>query len=668
MQFYRSPTYNQSGNTSAFIQQNQANLNGSFLPIGKENKMSLSNNQILTDRCKSASVGQRIKKQPEFKSPYQQTDNSEKLNDSQQREGYQSSMCVGSKLIIEKKAQDTQQRENYIKEQCFQRYGGKDQLSMIDVYIQNQNNQKYFTPGIQKFEENLVNQLKKLKGHEEPQQKGKSALRFGNKTGRQNTIQNLYTRREKLDSSFHQQFDSFDNSTQADKYISRRQNKLMDGARGSLQHIYYNGGIPKTLLKKKSLLVDQSNNAKNKSFLDSSYLNQPISKDKLNFAKAKWLRKHGVEILVVDSKESEEESRKLFRYIDFGNDGVISKQQIRLFIKFLEGELSQDELKKSPIESNHIVKQLKKLVLNHNQSKIDENTFSFLMTKVDNKSQNRAYYNKLIPHNNYINNNNSAGDIINNNRNGYQEPLSELIKQDPQVIQQKMQSNNLARDAQQAIDQLELNKERTTNLKVKLDQILTKCKEMKTLTISNKSSIQNTFSSQLNSNFQSLNIQQKSVANNSQNLLRDQELVDLNRLFKKLQTQIDRFEQHSIRMSQLSDFERLQQQLEQFGVQLNQVERHIKQEEIKLKGVNSEEILVAEDLNFKQLKNLNQTLNRRAVMNKLAKDFDTNALGKQKRRDLNDQKDNLKYNWQSQVQQQELSGQKQNYMTNHYQN
>ena len=71
-------------------------------------------------------------------------------------------------------------------------------------------------------------------------------------------------------------------------------------------------------------------------------MNQPISKDKLNFAKAKWLKKHGVEILVVDSKESEEESRKLFRYIDYSNDGVISKQQIRLFIKFLEGELSKD--------------------------------------------------------------------------------------------------------------------------------------------------------------------------------------------------------------------------------------------------------------------------------------------------------------------------------------
>ena len=64
--------------------------------------------------------------------------------------------------------------------------------------------------------------------------------------------------------------------------------------------LYYNG-IPKTLIKKNELQVD---------------------KDKLSYAKSVWLQKHGVNILQID-KNSEEESKKLFRYIDYNNEGVI---------------------------------------------------------------------------------------------------------------------------------------------------------------------------------------------------------------------------------------------------------------------------------------------------------------------------------------------------------
>ena len=77
---------------------------------------------------------------------------------------------------------------------------------------------------------------------------------------------------------------------------------LKKGARG-VTKMYYNGGIPKTLLKKNDMQVD---------------------KDKLSYAKSIWLQKHGVNLLQLD-KTSEEESIKLFRYIDFQNSGHISK-------------------------------------------------------------------------------------------------------------------------------------------------------------------------------------------------------------------------------------------------------------------------------------------------------------------------------------------------------
>ncbi len=42
-------------------------------------------------------------------------------------------------------------------------------------------------------------------------------------------------------------------------------------------------------------------------------------------------------VLAID-RNSEEESRKLFRYIDYSNDGVIHKNQLKLFVAFIEGE------------------------------------------------------------------------------------------------------------------------------------------------------------------------------------------------------------------------------------------------------------------------------------------------------------------------------------------
>ena len=44
----------------------------------------------------------------------------------------------------------------------------------------------------------------------------------------------------------------------------------------------------------------------------------------MNYAKAKWLQKRGINILQMD-KNSEDESRKLFRYIDYDSLGFVTK-------------------------------------------------------------------------------------------------------------------------------------------------------------------------------------------------------------------------------------------------------------------------------------------------------------------------------------------------------
>ncbi len=86
--------------------------------------------------------------------------------------------------------------------------------------------------------------------------------------------------------------------------------------------LYYNG-IPKNLLKKQ----------------ESSKADLKVDKDKLNYSKSIWLQKRGFNILQMD-RNSEEEARKLFRYIDHDNDGYITKQKIKMFLAFIEGEFS----------------------------------------------------------------------------------------------------------------------------------------------------------------------------------------------------------------------------------------------------------------------------------------------------------------------------------------
>lgn len=52
-------------------------------------------------------------------------------------------------------------------------------------------------------------------------------------------------------------------------------------------------------------------------------------------------------------QQSEEESRKLFRYIDYNNDGVVNKQHVKLFLAFVEGEFGH-----SVAEANQVFKSL----------------------------------------------------------------------------------------------------------------------------------------------------------------------------------------------------------------------------------------------------------------------------------------------------------------------
>jgi Ca2+-binding EF-hand superfamily protein len=114
---------------------------------------------------------------------------------------------------------------------------------------------------------------------------------------------------------------------------------------------YYYNGVPKTLLKKQQETA--------------------VDKDKLNYAKAKWLTKRGVNVMSVD-KDSEQESRKLFRYIDFDNDGVIGRRHIRLFLAFMEGEYA----KSGALEQNPVYKQLKRIGQQAGEIKIGEEHFA----------------------------------------------------------------------------------------------------------------------------------------------------------------------------------------------------------------------------------------------------------------------------------------------------
>ena len=123
---------------------------------------------------------------------------------------------------------------------------------------------------------------------------------------------------------------------------------------------YYNG-IPKTLLKSKG---------------DSICDPKKVDKDKLNYAKAKWLQKRGVNVLQID-RNSEEESRKLFRYIDFNNDGVIGKNQVRLFLAFIDGEFKNPQL----LDSNQVIRQLKQITTFSCDANINEELFAQMMSK-----------------------------------------------------------------------------------------------------------------------------------------------------------------------------------------------------------------------------------------------------------------------------------------------
>jgi Ca2+-binding EF-hand superfamily protein len=82
-----------------------------------------------------------------------------------------------------------------------------------------------------------------------------------------------------------------------------------------------------------------------------------------------------VNILQLD-KNSEDETRKLFRYIDYDNNGYVSKQLIRLFLAFIEGEFgSAGSL---ILEVNPIFKCLKKFSYSTQQGdlKLDESRFA----------------------------------------------------------------------------------------------------------------------------------------------------------------------------------------------------------------------------------------------------------------------------------------------------
>ncbi len=64
-------------------------------------------------------------------------------------------------------------------------------------------------------------------------------------------------------------------------------------------------------------------------------LQDPSERNKVTVSKAKWYTKRGIDIVNLD-KDSESESRKLFQFIDFSNQGSVTKQDLKLFLQYLE--------------------------------------------------------------------------------------------------------------------------------------------------------------------------------------------------------------------------------------------------------------------------------------------------------------------------------------------
>eukprot|EP00347_Sterkiella_histriomuscorum_P013928 403362819 len=238
---------------------------------------------------------------------------------------------------------------------------------------------------------------------------------------------------------------------------------------------------------------------------------------------------------------------------------------------------------------------------------------------------------------------------------------ADLIALDADTLEKKLQQNtrNLQKDSQYAIDQAKINFERAGHLKLKLEQIMSKCREMKTLSASNQSSIQVQNSrgqSDLNSKMQSLNVQSRAVQNNTFQQLREQELKDIDTLFRKLTNQLNSYDQHLAQLSKMNDLEMLEFKLQQFGVQLSQVQNHIKDEESKLtqNEIQQNQAQAKDDINYKQMKTLNDALNRRAVMNQIAEEFEQNSqpINKDKSKEIKRGKrvKDAKMNWQAKVQ------------------
>eukprot|EP00347_Sterkiella_histriomuscorum_P006922 403350921 len=396
-------------------------------------------------------------------------------------------MSLGSKFIIESKQRDTNAKEEEIRKKCQDNYASKNQnqnISMIDIYIENSHKQQYFTPGIQRFEEGLVTQLKKIQeykqaqnNHEDTNQSDKLNSKIGIKANtsksqmnRRQQVRNIKTAGDLTTSRARGNINKQDESMldQAESSFITKPRQYSN-LRGSYQHIYYNEGIPKTLLNKKleksnkNFQISLSN--KNKSQA-SAYLqnNVDISKDKLDFARGKWLQKHGIQILMMDSKESEDESRKLFRYIDYNNDGVISRAQIKMFIKFLEDEFKSD---KSILESNQIMKQLKKIANNNQVIQLNEDQFSQEITKLQHKKQHLNFYS--------TSSNSHKKEAVSSLVKQKRDNIADLIALDADTLERKLLQNtrNLQKDSQYAIDQAKINFERAGHLKQKLEQVMT---------------------------------------------------------------------------------------------------------------------------------------------------------------------------------------------------
>lgn len=163
---------------------------------------------------------------------------------------------------------------------------------------------------------------------------------------------------------------------------------------------------------------------------------------------------------------TEAEARRLFKFIDYNDSGIISQHQIKLLILYYKNQFP--EVATSNSNANFVVKRLQAMTALPNQKVFDADTFSFFFSQghpddrvaVMSSTRKKFGANKAQKSRTTVLNEDLASD--------------EDLKKDKQRAR-------VARDARNLIQTTAENRERINVLKAKLDKTVSRIAEMKTI-------------------------------------------------------------------------------------------------------------------------------------------------------------------------------------------